>query len=121
MSIFGGKVVGANRLNVTAIAEDAIAAPGNGMPTYIVVSVTDVNGAPVTGLKASNFEIAAMVVAPCGASVRIQHVAGGPAGLYNVSVVPISSETWKRGVYVYGVTVRNNEQRGQTLASVMVD
>ena len=43
------------RLIVTAFSEDTIAAPVNRQPNYIVVSVTDVNGAPVTGLGASNF------------------------------------------------------------------
>jgi hypothetical protein len=42
-------------LRTTAFSEDAIAAPGNRQPNYIVISVTDSNGVPVTGLAAGNF------------------------------------------------------------------
>jgi len=35
---------------VEASSEDTIAAPGNRQPSYIAVSVTDVNGVAVTGL-----------------------------------------------------------------------
>ncbi len=51
------------RLVVTASSEDTIAAPGNRQPNYVVVSATDANGVPVTGLGPANFKVDPMVVA----------------------------------------------------------
>jgi len=65
------------RLIVGAFSEDTIAAPGNRQHNYIVVSVTDVNGEPVTGLGSSNFKVDPMVVAPGGANVDIKGVTPG--------------------------------------------
>ena len=58
-------------LLVQALSEDAIASPGNRNPNYIVVSVTDANGVPLSGLAASNFKVDPMVVGPGGALVNI--------------------------------------------------
>jgi hypothetical protein len=70
-------------LRTTAFSEDAIAAPGNRQPNYIVISVTDSNGVPVTGLAAGNFEIEALIVGPGGALVTIAGVSPGTlAGFY---------------------------------------
>jgi hypothetical protein len=41
------------KLIVVAQSEDTIAAPGNKQPNYIVVSVTNANGTPITGLTAA--------------------------------------------------------------------
>jgi hypothetical protein len=45
------------RLNVEAIAEDTVAAPGNRQPLYIIASVTAASGSPTTGLATANFKI----------------------------------------------------------------
>ena len=105
------------RLIVTAFSEDTIAAPVNRQPNYIVVSVTDVNGAPVTGLGASNFKVDPMIVGPGGALVR----AGRLPGFYHIDVVPIRRETWKKGVYIFAIAVERKADKGQTLASVLMD
>ena len=44
------------RLIVSAFSEDTVAAPGNRKPNYVVASVTDHSGVPVTGLTASKTE-----------------------------------------------------------------
>jgi hypothetical protein len=110
------------RLIVTAFSEDTIAAPGNRQPNYIVVSVTDANGVPVTGLAAANFKVDPMIVGPGGALVNIMGVtAGRLAGFYHVNVIPINTQTWKAGVYIFAVAVERGADKGQTLATVLMD
>ncbi len=110
------------RLIVTAFSEDTIAAPGNRLPNYIVVSATDVNGVGVTGLGASNFKVDPMVVGPGGALVNIAGVtAGRLPGFYHINVVPIKTETWKKGVYIFAVAVERGADHGQALATVLMD
>ncbi|MEI7748710.1 MAG: hypothetical protein WCI81_06515 [Chlorobiaceae bacterium] len=110
------------RLIVTAFSEDTIAAPGNRQPNYIIVSVTDVNGLPVEGLRVANFKTNPMIVGPGGSLVNITGVAAGILpGFYNINVVPIGTETWKQGVYVFAVAVEHGVDKGQTLATVLMD
>jgi hypothetical protein len=112
----------ADALFVNAMSEDTVAAPGNREPNYIVASVTDANGGPVTGLTASNFKVDAMIVGPGGALVDITRVVGGRLpGFYQIDVVPIKAETWKRGVYLFGISVQNGRDNGQAMASVTMD
>ena len=110
------------RLIVTAVSEDSIAAPGNRQPNYIIASVTDVNGQPVSGLSINNFKVNPLIVGPGGALVNIVQVyAGIFPGFYHINVVPINVQTWKAGVYVFGVVVQNGADNGQALASVLMD
>ncbi|MFM7447241.1 MAG: hypothetical protein ACKO24_01420 [Leptolyngbyaceae cyanobacterium] len=110
------------RLIVTAFSEDSIAAPGNRQPNYIIVSVTDAGGVPVTGLGTSNFKVDPMIVGPGGALVNITSVAAGRLpGFYHINVVPIQTETWKQGVYIFAVAVEKGADKGQTLATVLMD
>ncbi|HEX3019886.1 MAG TPA: hypothetical protein VHP36_06275 [Chitinispirillaceae bacterium] len=110
------------RLIVTSFSEDTIAAPGNRQPNYIIVSVTDLNGAPVTGLGTSNFKVDPMIVGPGGALVNLTSVSAGRLpGFYFINVVPIRTETWKKGVYIFAVAVEKAADKGQTLTSVLMD
>lgn len=110
------------RLVVAASSEDTVAAPGNQRPNYIVASVTDANGAPVTGLGVGNFKVDPMIVGPGGALVNITGVSAGRLpGFYHINVVPINTQTWKAGVYIFAVAVERSADRGQTLASVLMD
>ncbi len=110
------------RLIVTAFSEDTIAAPGNRQPNYIITSVTDGNGQPVTGLTAANFKVDPMIVGPGGALVNITGTTPGRlAGFYHINVVPIRTETWKAGVYIFAVAVERGGDKGQTLATVLMD
>jgi hypothetical protein len=109
-------------LFVSAFSEDTIAAPGNRQPNYIIVSVTDNNGIPVTGLGVANFKVDPMIVGPGGALVNITGVtAGRMPGFYLINVVPIRTETWKSGVYIFAVAVERNADKGQALATVLMD
>lgn len=109
-------------LIVNALSEDTIAAPGNNKTNYITVSVTDANGAPVTGLGVKNFSVDPMIVGPGGALVNITSVSAGRlAGTYFILVVPISGQTWKSGVYIFAVAVVNGANHGQNLCSVLMD
>ena len=110
------------RLIVAAFSEDTIAAPGNRQPNYIVVSVTDSAGIPVTGLGVPNFKVDPMIVGPGGALVNITGVtAGRLPGFYHINVVPIRTETWKAGVYILAVAVERGVDQGQALATVLMD
>lgn len=110
------------RLIVEALSEDTIAAPGNRQPNYIVVSVTDGNGVPVNGLGMTNFKVDPMIVGLGGALVNITSVSAGRLpGFYYVDVVPIKSETWKAGGYLFAVAVERGADKGQTLTSVLMD
>jgi hypothetical protein len=42
-------------------------------------------------------------------------------GFYLVRVVPINTETWKAGVYVFAVAVTRGADKGQALATVLMD
>jgi hypothetical protein len=86
------------------------------------VSVTDVNGVPVTGLTAANFKVDPMIVGPGGALVGI--VSSDPGrlpGFYHINVLPIRAETWKAGVYIFAVAVEHGADKGQTLTQVLMD
>ncbi len=110
------------RLIVVAASEDTIAAPGNRQPNYITVSVTDANGAPVSGLAAANFKVDPMIVGPGGALVNITRVTEGRlSGFYFIDVVPIRTETWKAGGYIFAVAVQRGGDQGQTLTTVLMD
>lgn len=110
------------RLIVSAASEDTIAAPGNRRENYIVVSVSDGNGAATTGLAGANFKVDPVIVGPGGALVEITGVtAGRIPGFYLVRVLPIRTETWKAGVYIFAIAVESAGNRGQALASVQMD
>ncbi len=110
------------RIVVTAFSEDTIAAPGNRQPNYILVSATDADGTPMAGLGVPNFKVDPMIVGPGGALVNITTVtAGRLPSFYHINVVPIRRETWKSGVYVFAVAVERGADRGQTLATVLMD
>jgi hypothetical protein len=110
------------RLVVTSFSEDTIAAPGNREPNYIIVSVTDENGVPVTGLDVPHLKVDPMIVGPGGSKVDVIHVQMGRLqGFYNVRIVPVGEEKWKAGVYIFAVAVHKGEDRGQTLATVRMD
>jgi hypothetical protein len=110
------------RLIVDAYSEDTIAAPANRQPNYIVVSVTDRNGVPVGGLSASNFQVDPTIVGPGGALVDVVDVQQVRLpGIYLIKVVPIGTQTWQPGVYIFAVAVHKGANHGQTLASVLMD
>ncbi len=110
------------RLIVTALSEDTVAAPGNRLSNYIVVSVTDTDGNPVKGLTVENFKVDPMIGAPGGALVNVSgFFEGRLPGFYYLNVVPAHMETWKLGVYIFAVVVERGKDKGQTLASVLMD
>lgn len=109
-------------LIVQTASEDTIAAPGNRKANYICVSVTDSVGNPVAGLTAKNFTVDPMIVGPGGALVDITSAAPVRlAGTYILEVVPIRTETWKAGVYIFATAVTQGANRGQALCSVQMD
>ena len=109
------------RLIVSTLSEDTIAAPGNNAANYIVASVTDANGVPVTGLGAANFSVHAIIVGPGGAQVNVTTVTTAQPGFYLLNLVPIPGQTWKPGVYIFGTAVTHGSDHGQALASVLMD
>ena len=52
----------------------------------------------------------------------IEHVVPGRLpGFYLVNVVPIGTETWKAGVYLFAISVTQGVKHGQTLTRVQMD
>ncbi len=105
-----------------------IAMPGNSRPLPVVVSITDADGMPVTGLAVANFDVQQKLVAPYGASVEIAAVngiMGGGDGYYWVRLVPVSYQgtqyTWTAGRFVFAVAVTSGADRGQTLCTVLLE
>jgi hypothetical protein len=84
--------------------------------------VTYQNGAPVKRLGTTNFKVDPMIVGPGGADVNVTGVTPGRLpGFYHINVVPIRTETWKAGVYIFAIAVAKGASRGQTLATVLMD
>ena len=99
-----------------------MASPGNANKLYIVVSVTDGNGAGVTGLNKGNFSIGSEIVGPGGSISHIDSVANGKlSGTYLLYVLPLTGQTWKAGVYIFSVNVISGADKGQTLCSFLMD
>jgi hypothetical protein len=111
------------RLVVKAIAEDTIANPGNALESYITVSVTDANGAAVTGLTAVNFAVGSPIVGPGGSISHITAVGSGGSvsGVYNLRIAPLAVQNGKSGVYIWSVRVTSGANAGQTLCSTLMD
>lgn len=42
-------------------------------------------------------------------------------GIYLIRVVPINTQTWKSGVYIFAVAVQRGSDKGQNLTSVLMD
>ena len=54
-----------------------VAAVGNSDPLYLIVSVTDTDGVPVSGLAAADFTITAKIVGAGGSEVEFASAGGG--------------------------------------------
>ncbi len=110
------------KLNVEAIVEDSISTPGNDKDTYLIVSVTDGNGAPVEGLSLSNFTLGSEIVGAGGSISHINMVrAGKLSGVYVLFIGPSAGETWRGGVYIWSVRVTHGADQGTTLCSCLMD
>ena len=110
-------------LIVNAVAEDTIAKPANALDSYIVVSVTDANGAAVAGLVQANFVVGSPIVGPGGSLSHITGVGSGGAvtGVYILRIAPLAGQTWKSGVYIWSVRVTSGANVGQTLCTTLMD
>ena len=105
-------------------AAQGIAAVGNSDPILLVVSVTDADGVPVSGLAATDFSIDAQVVAPFGSQVEIAAAGAGQHGDYLLRVVPVTYQgtqyTWALGRYIFFLAVTRGVDQGQTVCAVFV-
>ena len=109
-------------LNVVALSEDVLASPGNSEPNYIVISVTDSDGKPVSKLEGPDFTVKS-VVAPEGGIIKqvVRVIESDFPGVYVMEVVPDGNEVWKGGVYIFAVGVHKGFDRGQTIVDVLMD
>ena len=101
-----------------------VAAVGNSDPMPLVVSVTDADGVPVSGLAAADFTIDTTIVAPGGSQVEIASAGGGQHGDYLLRVVPVTYQgtqyTWALGRYIFFLAVTRGVDQGQTVCAVFV-
>jgi hypothetical protein len=105
-------------------AQGGPAAAGNSGPLYVVVSVADTHGVPVTGLTAADFTINAIIVGAGGSQVEIASVGDFQHGDYLLDVVPVSDQgtqyTWAFGRYIFFLAVAHGGDQGQNLCDVFV-
>jgi hypothetical protein len=110
------------KLNVEAIVEDSISTPGNDKDTYLIVSITDQQGAPVEGLSMSHFTLGSEIVGAGGSISHINMVRNGKLpGIYVLFIGPSAGDTWRGGVHVWSVRVNRGEDQGTTLCSCLMD
>jgi len=63
-----------------------------------------------------------MIVAPCGAMVNITNVNPGRLpGFYLLQTLPIGTQTWKAGVYLFAVSVTQGVKHWQAFARVKMN
>jgi hypothetical protein len=63
-----------------------------------------------------------MISPPGGVPVHIEtFFEGRLPGFYYINVTPMDMYTWKHGVYIFAVAVDKGSEKGQALASVMMD
>lgn len=119
-----GRLVVEARGTAAEGAASGVARVGNSDPLYLVVSVTDADGVPVSGLTATDFRITAKIVAAYGSEVEIALVGGGQHGDYTLDVVPVTYQgtqyTWTLGRYIFFLTVTHGADQGQTVCAVFV-
>lgn len=115
------------RLNVEAVpvAGPPHAQAGNRKPAFIIASITNDKGAPVTGLPASSFKVHAPIVAAGGAEIVISTVFephGGTTlpGYYRVEVVPFGTFKWLKGTYIFALAVAKGTDKGQTIMEASI-
>ncbi|MFL5385606.1 MAG: hypothetical protein ACJ8GN_24060 [Longimicrobiaceae bacterium] len=109
------------RLIVQAVGNETIADPGDRDAAVILLSVTDANGEPVTGLGTANVRIDAMLVAAYGAEVSILRMSGSTLpGFYAIDLVPYGTYQWKAGEFDIAVAVTQGSNKGQTFATFRV-
>jgi hypothetical protein len=85
-----GRLVVEARGTAAEGAASGVAGVGNSDPLYLVVSITDADGAPFSGLVATDFTITAKIVAAYGSKAEIASVGAGQDGDYLLDVVPIT-------------------------------
>jgi hypothetical protein len=121
-----GRLVVEARGTAATGAGQGFAAAGNRDPMPIIVSVTDADGAPVSGLDATDFTIEAEWVAQGGGGqVQIPVTAIGDHGNYRLGVVLGDDDQgnptkWAPGRYIFRLAFTSGADQGQTLCDVLV-
>jgi hypothetical protein len=113
-----GRLVVEARGSAGAGAGQGIAAAGNRDPMPIVVSVTDADGAPVSGLGDTDITVKARWVDQGDRPEVRFNMAIGDHGDYLLSAVPAGN--WAAGRHIFLLTARSGADQGQTLCDVVV-
>lgn len=110
------------KLSIAAITSIARASPGNSERSIICLAITDRDGKGVAGLTETNFRLAQLLGAFGGSLSIIDGVVNQPGtGFYNLDIVPISSNTWDAGVFIFGVTVETEDDDGMKLVKLVIE
>jgi hypothetical protein len=101
-----------------------VATAGNSDPMPLIVSVTDTDGVPVSGLTAADFSIDAKLVGAGGSQVEIATVGGGQHGDYALEIIPVTYQatqyTWAYGRYIFFLAATHGTDQGQTICAVFI-
>ena len=120
----GRLVVEARGTAAEGSAVQGVAAVGNSDPLPLVVSVTDADGVPVSGLAAADFTIDAKIVGAGGSQVEIALAGGGQHGDYALRIVPVTYQgtqySWAFGRYIFFLAVTHGADQGQTVCAVFI-
>jgi hypothetical protein len=117
-------------LLVTADTNSSGVPSGTRDHVFLLISVTDRNGKPITGLTFSpwggpgNIQFKDEVVARGGSGVEINPNPHGyyePApGFYQVEFIPAAAWTWIPGKWTILIHVKQGQNEGQTITSFAI-
>jgi hypothetical protein len=113
-----------SQLNVTAVVSPfritLVSLPLQG-EANVVVSVTDTNGVPITGLTQANFRVMMIPeLSPFPAKINtfVEYKVTFPPdslpGVYEIGVIP-NDGSWLRVPYTFAVAVTQKKNQGQTV------
>jgi hypothetical protein len=87
----------------------------------VAAFVASSDGVPKSGLGLSNFKVRETAPGADGALLVVSEVAPSTLrGFYLLNLAPVESTYRRKGLYVFDLIVEKDEDRGQTVSSVIM-